>query len=58
MKIKNSKELEEWLFQHEIIKGNICDEIIKNINGKLIKVAYVDRNTGEKFDIEYIDDKI
>ncbi|WP_426994435.1 hypothetical protein [Methylomonas sp. CM2] len=53
MKIKNSTEIENWLFLHAQIQEHICDGIKGEINGDNVNVAYIDRDTGEKIDIEY-----
>jgi hypothetical protein len=53
MEIKNSTELDNWLFLHAQIQEHICDGIKGEVGGELVNVAYVDRDTGEKIYIEY-----
>jgi len=53
MKVKNNVEVDNWLFQHAQIQGHICDGIKGEVNGETVNVAYVDRDSGERIDIEY-----
>jgi hypothetical protein len=52
-KIKNSKEVDAWLFQHAQTHGHTCDGIKGNVHGDTVNTSYVDRSTGEKVDVEY-----
>lgn len=60
MKIVNKGELDEWLFNHSVTQGNICDGVIGEVQGTyenapiaLVNIAYIDRTTKERFDIVY-----
>lgn len=60
MKIVNKDELDEWLFNHSVTQGNICDGVTGEVKGTyenapiaLVNIAYIDRTTKERFDIVY-----
>lgn len=60
MKIVNKDELDEWLFNHSVTQGNICDGVTVEVQGfyenapiALENIAYIDRTTKERFDIVY-----
>jgi len=60
MKILNKTQLDEWLFEHAVVQGHVCDGVYGEMQGDyanspvaLINVAYVDRVTKERFDITY-----
>jgi len=51
--MKNSDEIDSWLFEHAQIQGHICDGVKENINGELVNVAWRDRETGEEIACKY-----
>lgn len=59
--IKNKEALDAWLFEHAQIQGNICDAEKAPLQAvepddepaPLYNVAYIDRETGERFDVIY-----
>jgi len=54
MKIKNSKELDTWLFEHAQIQGHKCLAVKVPIgDGEFINTAWQDFETGERIEIEY-----
>jgi hypothetical protein len=53
MKITNSEEVDNWLFEHAQIHGHVCDGIKQEINGELVNVAFKDRTTGETINLLY-----
>lgn len=61
MQISNKNELDNWLFDHAQIMGHICDAVKGPLQGvepesdpaELFNVAFIDRETGERFDVIY-----
>lgn len=61
MNIKNKDELDTWLFEHAQIRGHLCSAIKAPLQGvepgdepaELFNVAFVDEETGERFDVIY-----
>jgi len=61
--IINKAELDAWLFDHAQIQGHICSGIKAPLEGvepgdppaELFNVAFVDHETGDRFDIVYGD---
>lgn len=49
-KILNSKELDDWLWEHSFTQGNRCDSI-KDESG--LNIAWKDTVTNDVIDIEY-----
>lgn len=60
MQILNKEELDSWLFEHAQVQGHICDAVKGALQAaepgdtqELVNMAYIDRETGEQFDVIY-----
>ena len=53
--MKNSDEIDAWLFEHAVIQGHTCVGIKENINGEWVNVAWRDIQTGEKIECNFGD---
>ena len=55
MEIKNSDELNAWLFEHAQIQSHFCQGIKGLIKNELVNIAFVDLETDERIEIIYKD---
>ena len=53
MEIKNSDELNTWLFDHAQIQSHPCQGIKGWVENELVNIAFVDLTTDEHIEIIY-----
>jgi hypothetical protein len=58
IKIKNNREVENWLVHHATELGNHCRAIRGRIFGGMVNVAYIDEVTKERISLEYVKDDL
>lgn len=55
MEIKNSDELNTWLFEHAQIQSHFCKGIKGLVKNELVNIAFVDTTTDERIEVIYED---
>jgi hypothetical protein len=57
MKIANKADLDAWLFEHAQTQGHTCHGVRGLVPGEdgRVNVAWVDVDTGERFEVVYYD---
>ncbi len=55
MEIKNSDELNAWLFEHAQIQSHFCQGIKGLVKNELVNIAFIDLTTDERIEVIYKD---
>jgi len=55
MEIKNSDELNTWLFEHAQTQSHFCKGIKGLVKNELVNIAFVDLTTDERIEVIYED---
>ena len=55
MEIKNSDELNAWLFEHAQIQSHSSNGIKGLVKNELVNIAFIDLTTDERIEIIYKD---
>jgi len=55
MEIKNSDELNTWLFEHAQTQSHFCKGIKGLVKNELVNIAFVDMTTYERIEVIYED---
>jgi hypothetical protein len=55
MEIKNSDELNTWLFEHAQIQSHSCNGIKGLVKNELVNIAFIDMSTNERIEVIYED---
>ncbi len=53
MEIKNSDELNTWLFDHAQIQSHPCQGIKGLVKNELVNIAFIDLTTDERIEVIY-----
>ncbi len=53
MEIKNSDELNTWLFDHAQIQSHSCQGIKGLVKNELVNIAFIDLTTDERIEVIY-----
>ena len=55
MEIKNSDDLNTWLFDHAQIQSHPCQGIKGLVKNELVNIAFIDLTTDERIEVIYED---
>lgn len=53
MEIKNSDELNAWLFEHAQTQSHFCKGIKGLVKNELVNIAFIDLTTDERIEVIY-----